>query len=190
VGYSIFGFTHNETSMKRLFTIAIAALAALPAFAEYPDKPIMIVVPFAAGGPTDRVARDLAEALRKPLGGASDHHRQRAGGAGSTIGAAKVARAANRRLHAAAHHVAHGDHPLAVRKLPYKTLESDFEYLGMINDVPMTLIAQAQPAGQQLQGTARLDRANKGKTNLGNAGIGSASHLCGLLLQSALKIAR
>jgi tripartite-type tricarboxylate transporter receptor subunit TctC len=62
VGYSIFGFTHNETSMKRLFTIAIAALAALPAFAEYPDKPIMIVVPFAAGGPTDKVARDFAEA--------------------------------------------------------------------------------------------------------------------------------
>jgi tripartite-type tricarboxylate transporter receptor subunit TctC len=54
--------------MKRLFTIAIAAIAALPACAEYPDKSITIVVPFAPGGPTDKVARDLAEALRKPLG--------------------------------------------------------------------------------------------------------------------------
>jgi len=66
----LFGFTSCETisPMKRLFTIAIAAIAALPACAEYPDKSIAIVVPFAPGGPTDKLARDLAEALRMALG--------------------------------------------------------------------------------------------------------------------------
>src|SRR4051812_26398843 len=84
--------------MKKMFALAAVALATLGltigAHAQdFPaGKPVTIVVPFAAGGPTDRVARDLAEALRKPLGGASviiDN----VPGAGSSIGAAKVARA-------------------------------------------------------------------------------------------------
>ena len=76
--------------MKRW--IALAALTALITGAHadnYPSKPITIVVPFTAGGPTDRVARDLAEALRKPLGGATlivDN----AAGAGGSIGANKA----------------------------------------------------------------------------------------------------
>ena len=58
------------TSLRTALALVLVALAA-PALAEYPDKPITIVVPFTAGGPTDKVARDLAEALRKPLGGQS-----------------------------------------------------------------------------------------------------------------------
>jgi tripartite-type tricarboxylate transporter receptor subunit TctC len=103
------------------------------------DKPVTIVVPFAAGGPTDRVARDLAEAMRKPLGGVTivvDN----AAGAGSTIGTNKVAKAA-RRSHPAAGAHRHGHHAHSGRNLPFK-VESDFEYLGMINDVPMTLISK------------------------------------------------
>jgi tripartite-type tricarboxylate transporter receptor subunit TctC len=172
--------------MKRLFTIAIAAVAALPAFAEYPDKTITIVVPFAAGGPTDKVARDFAEALRKPLGNVSvviDN----AGGAGGTIGAAKVARAANDGYTLLLHHVSMATSPALYRKLPYKTLD-DFEYLGLINEVPMTIIGKKTlPAGNFAELRKWLE-GNRGKINIGNAGVGSASHLCGLMFQNALKI--
>jgi tripartite-type tricarboxylate transporter receptor subunit TctC len=76
--------------------------------------------------------------------------------------------------------------PTLVRNIPFK-VESDFEYLGMINDVPMTLIAKpALPATNYKELTAWIGQ-NKGKINLGNAGVGSASHLCGLLFQNALK---
>ena len=79
--------------MKRLLLAATAGLLCATAFAEYPDKPVTIVVPFAAGGPTDKVARDLAEAMRKPLG--QSIIIDNVGGAGGTLGAAKVAHAAN-----------------------------------------------------------------------------------------------
>ena len=95
--------------MKRILLAAAAGLLfCAAASAEYPEKPITIVVPFAAGGPTDKVARDLAEALRKPLGNQSiviDN----VGGAGGTLGAAKVAQRRARRLHAAAASHRHGD---------------------------------------------------------------------------------
>ncbi|HUG26011.1 tripartite tricarboxylate transporter substrate-binding protein, partial [Piscinibacter sp.] len=77
--------------MKRLLLATVAAFAASAAVAEYPEKPITIVVPFAAGGPTDKVARDLAESLRKPLGATIVI--ENVGGAGGTLGAGKVAKA-------------------------------------------------------------------------------------------------
>lgn len=172
--------------MKRLFTIAIAALAALPAFAEYPDKSITIVVPFAAGGPTDKVARDFAEALRKPLGNVAvvvDN----AGGAGGTIGAAKAARAPNDGYTLLLHHVSMATSPALYRKLPYKTLD-DFEYLGLINEVPMTIISKKTLPASNFAELRKWLEDNRGKINIANAGVGSASHLCGLMLQNALKI--
>lgn len=175
--------------MKKMFALAALALAALAVGAHAQDfpagKPVTIVVPFAAGGPTDRVARDLAEALRKPLGGASviiDN----VPGAGSSIGAAKVARAASDGYTLLLNHIAMATVPTLVRNVPFK-VESDFEYLGIVNDVPMTLIAKPSlPAGNYAE-LAGWIAANKGRINIGNAGIGSASHLCGLLFQSATK---
>jgi tripartite-type tricarboxylate transporter receptor subunit TctC len=79
--------------MKRLLLAAAVALTTSVAVAEYPDKPITIVVPFAAGGPTDKVARDLAESLRKTLGNATLVI-ENVGGAGGTLGATRVAKAA------------------------------------------------------------------------------------------------
>jgi tripartite-type tricarboxylate transporter receptor subunit TctC len=172
--------------MKRLFTIAIAAIAAFPAFAEYPDKSITIVVPFAAGGPTDKVARDFAEALRKPLGNVAvvvDN----AGGAGGTIGAAKAARAPNDGYTLLLHHVSMATSPALYRKLPYKTLE-DFEYLGLINEVPMTIISKKTLPASNFAELRKWLEDNRGKINIANAGVGSASHLCGLMFQNALKI--
>jgi len=171
--------------MKRLLTIAIAAIAAFPAFAEYPDKPITIIVPFAAGGPTDKVARDFAEALRKPLGNVVVI--DNAGGAGGTLGAAKAARAANDGYTLMVHQISLATSPSLYSKLPYKALE-DFEYLGLINEVPMTLISKKTlPAGNFAELRKWLED-NRGKINLANAGVGSASHLCGLMLQSELKV--
>ncbi len=173
---------------KLLLSAVVAGLSAFGASAQdFPgkDKTITIVVPFAAGGPTDRVARDLAEALRKPLGGATvviDN----AAGAGSTIGNAKVARAAPDGYTLLVTHVGMGTTPVLYRKLPYN-YETDFEYLGMINDVPMTLIGKPQLEAKNFAELRTWISKNAGKVNLGNAGIGSASHLCGLLFQSELK---
>ncbi len=172
--------------MKRLLLAAAAALLTLSAHAEYPDKAITIVVPFSAGGPTDKVARDLAEALRKPLGGQSILI-ENVGGAGGTLGATKVAHAANDGYTLLLHHIGMSTAPALYRKMQYKTLE-DFEYLGMINEVPMTLIGRPSLPANNYAELTKWIGANKGKINLANAGLGAASHLCGLLFQSSVKV--
>ncbi len=176
-------------SMKHIASFAALALAAAGAMAsDFPikDKPITIVVPFTAGGPTDRVARDLAEALRKPLGGATVVIDNSAG-AGGSIGANKVAKAAPDGYTILLHHISMATMPTLVRNIPFK-VDSDFEYLGMINDVPMTLIARPTLPANNFKELQAWITQNKGKINLGNAGVGSASHLCGLLFQSAVQV--
>jgi tripartite-type tricarboxylate transporter receptor subunit TctC len=163
----------------------LSPLSALAADYPFKDKPITIVVPFAAGGPTDRVARDLAESMRKPLGAMSvviDN----VGGAGGTLGAAKAARSSPDGHTLFLHHIGMATSPALYRKLPYDTM-GDFEYLGMINEVPMTLVGRNTLPAKNFKELQVWIQANKGKVNLGNAGLGAASHLCGLLLQSALK---
>ena len=172
--------------MKRLMTAMLATLTVTAALAEFPDKPITIVVPFAAGGPTDKVARDLAEALRKPLPNATiviDN----TGGAGGTLATAKVARAPADGYTLLLHHIGMATSPALYRTLSYKTLD-DFEYLGMINEVPMTVIGKPTLPATNWAELMKWLEANKGKINLANAGLGAASHLCGLLLQQSLKI--
>ena len=178
---------------KKSTAIAGAALAACGIFssvqaADFPlkDKVITIVVPFAAGGPTDRVARDLAEAMRKPLGGTSIVI-DSAAGAGGSIGANKTAKAAPDGYTLLVHHIGMSTMPTLVRNIPFK-VESDFEYLGLINEVPMTLIAKPSMAANNYKELGAWINDNKSKVNLGNAGIGSASHLCGLLFQNAIKV--
>src|SRR5574343_742168 len=173
-----------RTALKTLAAATLLPLG-LPALAEYPEKPVTIVVPFAAGGPTDKVARDLAESLRKPLGGTLVI--ENVGGAGGTLGATRVSKAAPDGYTLLLHHIGMATSPALYRNLQYKTLD-DFEYLGLINEVPMTLIAKpSMPANSYAELAKWLD-ANKGKVNLGNADLGSASHLCGLLNQSTINI--
>jgi tripartite-type tricarboxylate transporter receptor subunit TctC len=172
--------------MKRLLIAATAALLCATAWAEYPDKPVTIIVPFAAGGPTDKVARDLAEAMRKPMNGQTIII-ENVGGAGGTLGAAKVARAPNDGYTLLLHHIGMSTAPALYRKMQYDTL-GDFEYLGMINEVPMTLIGKPSLPANNYAELVKWLEANKGKINLANAGLGAASHLCGLLFQSTVKI--
>lgn len=170
---------------KKLLLLSLASLTAGAALAEYPDKPVTIVVPFAAGGPTDKVARDLAESLRKPLGATIVI--ENVGGAGGTLGATKVAKAAPDGYTVLLHHIGMATSPALYRNLQYKTLD-DFEYLGMVNEVPMTLIGKPGLPANSYPELVKWLEANKGKINLANAGVGSASHLCGLLFQQTLKL--
>jgi tripartite-type tricarboxylate transporter receptor subunit TctC len=172
--------------MKRLL-LAGLALLSFSGFAQtYPSKPITIVVPFVAGGPTDRVARDLVEAMRKPLGDASIII-ENVLGAGSSIGSNKVAKSNPDGHTILLNHIAMASMPNLMRNMPFK-IDSDFEYLGMINDVPMTLITRPTMPAKNFKELRDWLNANKGKINLGNAGIGSASHLCGLMFQNAIQV--
>ena len=173
--------------MKKLMLASLAVLCAGTAYAqEYPSKPVTIVVPFAAGGPTDKVARDFAEALRKPLGGATIVV-ENVGGAGGTLGASKVAKAVPDGHTLLLYHIGMATSPALYRNMPYKTLE-DFEYLGLINEVPMTVIGRSTLPANNYAELVKWLEANRGKINLANAGLGAASHLCGLLFQQSLKI--
>ena len=173
--------------MKRLLVLALAATSLFAnAQTTYPGtKPISIVVPFAAGGPTDRVARDLAEAMRKAMGGNANFVVENVNGAGGTIGATKVAKANPDGYTLLLHHIGMASAPALYRKLQYKPLE-DFEYLGMINEVPMTLIGKPQLPANTYRDFENYIKANAGKLNIAHAGLGSASHLCGLMWQSAI----
>ena len=171
-----------------LVAAAVAALAAGHSLAQdYPNnKPISLVVPFAAGGPTDRVARDLAEAMRKTLPG-SNFTVENAAGAGGTIGANKVAKAKADGHTLLLWHIGMAATPALYRKLPYKPLE-DFEYLGLVNEVPMTLLGKPQLPANTYRDFENYIRANSGKLNIAHAGLGSASHICGLMWQHAVKL--
>ena len=171
--------------MKKLMIATAAALLAGSAFA-WPDKPITLVVPFTAGGPTDKVARELADVLRKSLNNQTVII-ENVGGAGGTLGAGKVAKAQPDGYTFLLHHIGMATSPALYRNMPYKTLE-DFEYVGMVNEVPMTLIGRSTLPANNYAELVKWLEANKGKINLANAGLGAASHLCGLLFQQAVKI--
>ena len=169
---------------RKIAAAATAALCWATLACAYPDKPVTLVVPFAAGGPTDKVARDLAEALRKPLGGAIVI--ENLGGAGGTLGAAKVAKAAPDGHTLLLHHVGMATSPALYRSLPFKPLE-DFEPLGLVNEVPMTLIGRTTLPAADVAGLRQWLAANAGKVTIAHAGVGSAAHLCALLFQQSLK---
>lgn len=172
--------------LKQKAAIAVIGLIATSttAWAEFPVKPITLVVPFSAGGPSDKIARDLAEAMRKPLD--QTVVVDNTAGAGGTIGAARVARATPDGYTLLVHHIGMSTAPTLYKKLPYKTLE-DFEYLGLINEAPSILIGRPGLTATHLAELRTWISANDGKVNLANAGVGSASHLCSLVLQATLK---
>ncbi len=170
---------------KSLLALSAVAMAA-GALAAYPEKPVTIVVPFAAGGPTDKVARDLAEVLRKGLNNQTVII-ENVGGAGGTLGAGKVAKANADGHTLLLHHIGMATSPALYRNMPYKTLD-DFEFLGMVNEVPMTLVGRSTLPATNFAELRTWINANKGKINLANAGLGAASHLCGLLFQQSMQV--
>ncbi|RYF27934.1 MAG: tripartite tricarboxylate transporter substrate binding protein BugD [Comamonadaceae bacterium] len=149
----------------------------------WPDKPITVVVPFAAGGPTDVVARMLAVPMGKTLG--QSVLVENAAGAGGTIAAAKVARAPANGYTVFLHHMGMSTAPALYKKLTFDPLK-DFEYIGQVVDVPMTLLARKDFPANNLNELLAYVKAHKGKVSLANAGLGAVSHLCGLLFMTQI----
>jgi tripartite-type tricarboxylate transporter receptor subunit TctC len=169
----------------KLIPALVLTVAAFGASAQqYPTKPVAIVVPFAAGGPTDTVARSVAQAMEKSLGGTVIVENKP--GAGGTIGIADVARAPGDGYKVLIHHIGMATAPALYRKLPFDTMK-DLEPIGMINDVPMTLIVRPNLAVNDVKELTAFVKANREKVTLANAGLGAASHLCGLLFQQAIE---
>jgi tripartite-type tricarboxylate transporter receptor subunit TctC len=173
--------------MKLIRAVGAALALTIPLWAaaqSFPDKPVSLIVPFAAGGPTDKIARDLAQAMAKPLG--QTIIVENLGGAGGTIAAARVARSAADGYTLLIHHIGMATAPALYRKLSYK-VPQDFEPLGLINEAPSVVIGnKALQATNFGELRAWID-AGGPKVTIANAGLGSASQLCGLMLQSTLK---
>jgi tripartite-type tricarboxylate transporter receptor subunit TctC len=174
-------FAHGMKSS--LAALAIAASQAVFA-QQYPTTPVTIVVPAAAGGPSDTVARVVAPVLAKELKGTVVVENQ--GGAGGTIGAGRVARAPGDGYTLYLYHIAHSTWPTLYRKLPFDVI-TDFEPIGLINDVPMTLVGKNQLAAKDFGELLPWIKAQGKQVTIGNAGVGSASHLCGLLFMQAIQ---
>lgn len=177
--------------MKILKTVtgAVAAAAvslfALSAAAQtYPQRNITMVVPFAAGGPTDTVARLVAESMSKDLG--QQIIVENVGGAGGTLGAGRVASADPDGYTVLLHHIGMATSATLYRKLAYNTLEA-FDYVGLVTEVPMTILSRKTLETNDLKGLIEYAKANKDTVTVANAGIGAASHLCGMLFMSAIE---
>lgn len=169
---------------RALLGASLAAIAA-PALGQgaYPTRPITMVIPFAAGGPTDTVGRLLAQAMGADLG--QPVVVENVGGAGGTLGAQRTAQARPDGYNILLHHIGMATIPTLYRRLAYDPING-FETIGLVTEVPMTLVARRNfPAGNMAELVAHVRRERE-RINYANAGIGAASHLCGLLLQKAL----
>ncbi len=171
--------------MRRV-TLAAAFLAfAGPAFAQdYPSRPITIVVPAAAGGPTDTISRVTAQAMSKVLG--QQVLIENVGGAGGTLGTGRVVRAAPDGYTLLIYHVGLATAATLYRQLPYDTRQA-FAPVGLITDAPMTIIARSDFQPNTLSELVSYLKGRE-KTTIGNAGVGSAAHLCGMLFMSETKL--
>ncbi len=177
----------RNTFKKTLIPIFACVLAAQGGFAlaEYPDRPVTLVVPFSAGGPTDILARILAASMSRSLGQTVVVETRT--GAGGTRGAEFVASAKPDGYTFLIHHNGMATAPALYRQLRYDPLTS-FEYVGLIVDVPMTLVARKDLPPRDVKELFTYLKANREKVNLAHVGPGSVSHLCSMMLRKALGI--
>jgi tripartite-type tricarboxylate transporter receptor subunit TctC len=174
------------------FVAALAAVLLLPAgcgggdeAADYPDRQITVVVPFAAGGPTDTVTRLVADPMSDALG--QQIVVQNVEGAGGTVAAGQVANADPDGYTVLMHHIGMSTAPTLYPNLPFDPLE-DLKTIGLVTEVPMTIVARKNFPPSTLQELVDYVRANADDVTYANAGIGAASHLCGLLFQNAIDV--
>jgi tripartite-type tricarboxylate transporter receptor subunit TctC len=151
----------------------------------FPDRAVNLVIPFAVGGPTDVVARMMAIPMGKSLG--QTVIVENAVGAGGTIGSTKVARAVPNGYTVLLHHMGMSTAPSLYNKLNFDPL-TDFEYIGQVLDVPMTLLARKDLPANNLQELIAYIKANEQKVSLADAGLGAVSNLCGLMFKSAIGV--
>ncbi|MDH6594920.1 tripartite-type tricarboxylate transporter receptor subunit TctC [Variovorax sp. TBS-050B] len=165
----------------------LLALHAAPAAAQaaWPDKPVTLVVPYSAGGPTDVVARMLAIPMGKSLG--QTVVVENTVGAGGTIAPARVAKAAPNGYTLLIHHMGMATAPALYKKLNYDPLK-DFEYIGQVMDVPMTLLSRKDFPANNFRELLAHVKTHKDKVTLANAGVGAVSQLCGLLFMNQIGV--
>ena len=177
--------TNIRTIIVAVATVLASAVSIVSIqAADYPTKTVSIVVPYSAGGPTDTVARLIAQAMTADL--KQQVIVENVAGAGGTIGPAKVARAMPDGYTLLLHHIGQSTAPALYRKLPYNPIE-DFEPIGLVTDVPMTIVARKDFPPKDLKELVAYVKANKDKVTYANAGLGAASHLCGTLFMSAIQ---
>jgi tripartite-type tricarboxylate transporter receptor subunit TctC len=173
---------------RALLSGSFAAFALMPQLAAaqgYPTRPVTLIVPAAAGGPTDTVARLVAESMSRTLG--QTVVVENIGGAGGTIGMSRVAAAAPDGYTIAVWHIAHATAPSLYPALKYDPV-NDFDHLGRITDVPMTLVSRTGVPANNVSEALDWMRKENDKVTYGHAGVGSASHLCMLMLSKELQI--
>ena len=172
--------------MFRKFLAALAALVASTAVLaqDYPTRTITVVVPFAAGGPTDTVTRLIAQSMTKSLG--QTVIVENVAGAGGTIGPKKVAASKPDGYTLVLMHIGISTSVSLYRNLGYNP-QTDLEPIGLVTDVPMTFIARKDFPPKDMKELIAYVKANKDKVTYANAGVGAASHLCGMLLMTAMQ---
>jgi len=169
---------------KMLAGCAMAAFAVSASAQDYPTRAVTMIVPYAAGGPTDTVARVLAQAMTKPMGQTVIvENRPSAGG---ILGPQYVKNAKPDGYTLLIHHIGMSTIPSLYKQPGFDPLK-DFEYIGLVNEVPMTIIGKPGLPPNNLKELLAYIKANKDKVTYANAGIGAASHLCGMLFMTAIQ---
>lgn len=171
---------------SKLIGAAFATLMlSTPAFAQdFPTRQITMVVPFSAGGPTDTVARMVADKMSTDLG--QQIIVENIGGAGGTLGAGRVAKSEPDGYTLLLHHIGMATSATLYRNLAYDTLNA-FEYVGLVTEVPMVMVARKDFEPADFPTFIDYVKANAERITMANAGIGAASHLCGMLFMSAIE---
>jgi len=172
---------------KRIFTLAMALGLGSAALAqEFPQRPVTLIVPFSAGGPTDVVARHLAQAMGKSLG--QPVVVENRASSGGIVGTEAVVRAEANGYTLLIHNIGMSTLPALSRSLRFNPA-TDLDFIGQVADVPMTLVGKRDLEPTGFKALHQYITLNQKKINLANAGIGTASHLCGLMLMSRLNLA-
>jgi tripartite-type tricarboxylate transporter receptor subunit TctC len=179
------GFFPQALLAAALALTAAAAPNAASAQTAFPTKPITLIVPAAAGGPTDTVSRLVAESMTRTLG--QTVVIENLGGAGGTIAMARVAKSAPDGYTVAVWHIAQATAPALYQNLKYDVV-NDFDHIGRITDVPMTLVSKTALPAKNVKELLDWIRAEKAKATYGHAGVGSASHLCALILMKEIGV--
>lgn len=151
---------------------------------DYPTKTVSMIIPFASGGPTDTVARLIAQSMSNTF--KQQVVVENVAGAGGTLGTARVAKANPDGYTLLLMHIGHATSVSLYRKLSYNSID-DFEPVGLITDVPMTFIARPDIPAKDFKELLPWIKSNINKVTYGNAGTGSASHLCGMLFMNAIQ---
>ena len=163
--------------------IVSAGAGSLARAQDYPSKQIVMVVPFAAGGPTDVVARQIGDNLSKTLG--RQIVVETTTGAGGTVGAERVAKAAPDGYTVLIHHNGLPTAPALYANLRYDT-RTAFEPVGLVNTGPMMVVAKKSAAANTLKELFDQWAGNAENVTLGHAGVGSTSYMCGLQINNVI----